>query len=76
MKCNSKIFICYRNNNIDIAEKLFSYINNRNVEENLNFEKIWFSNGEVECNYLFDALEGLKTYMFLYFVFLLISKHF
>ena len=61
MECNSKIFICYRNNNVDIAKKLYEYINARNMEENLNFKKIWFSNGEVECNYLYDALDGIQT---------------
>ena len=42
MECNSKIFICYRNNNVDIAKKLYEYINARNMEENLNFKKIGF----------------------------------
>ncbi|MCM1131666.1 MAG: leucine-rich repeat protein [Roseburia sp.] len=68
MKCNSKIFICYRNNNVDVVEKLYQYIETRNTEENLNIEKIWFSNGEVECNYLYDALEGLKTYDHIIFI--------
>lgn len=73
MECNSKIFICYRNNNVDIAKKLNEYINVRNIEENLNFKKIWFSNGEVECNYLYDALEGIQTYDHIIF---LIDQHF
>lgn len=73
MECNSKIFICYRNNNVDIAKKLYQYITNRDIEENLNFKKILFSNGEVECNYLYDALEGIQTYDHIIF---LIDKHF
>lgn len=73
MECNSKIFICYRNNNVDIAKKLYEYINGRNMEENLNFKKIWFSNGEVECNYLYDALDGIQTYNHIIF---LIDQHF
>lgn len=73
MKCNSRIFICYRKNNVDLAKKLKKYICERNQEENLNIDKVWFSNDEVECNYLYDAVEGLNTFDHIIF---LVDQHF